>query len=106
VAEGDRAAERVDPLGRGTELPLPGEHHGRERLPLLNQLQFATVPAWRCQPGENAAVRSLGRPPRLADVESPTPRDGEVLVEVTAAGVCHSDLGDELVLAGLTPVSR
>jgi hypothetical protein len=106
VAEGDRAAERVDPLGRGTELPLPGEHHGRERLPLLNQLQFATVAGMAVSTRRALRFEAWGRPPRLADVEPPTPRDGEVLVEVTAAGVCHSDLGDELVLAGLTPVSR
>jgi alcohol dehydrogenase, propanol-preferring len=33
-----------------------------------------------------------GRPPVVAEVERPTPRDGEVLVRVDAVGLCHSDL--------------
>ena len=33
-----------------------------------------------------------GRPPALVDVERPEPRGSEVLVRVTAAGLCHSDL--------------
>ncbi|MGW0584237.1 alcohol dehydrogenase catalytic domain-containing protein, partial [Streptomyces sp. NPDC002920] len=40
------------------------------------------------------AVRLLdwGREPVLGEVERPVPREGEVLVEVEAAGLCHSDL--------------
>jgi propanol-preferring alcohol dehydrogenase len=33
-----------------------------------------------------------GRPPVLDEVDRPVPRDGEVLVRVDAAGLCHSDL--------------
>lgn len=33
-----------------------------------------------------------GLPPVLTDVERPAPRDGEVLLRVEAAGLCHSDL--------------
>ncbi|TMR94064.1 NAD(P)-dependent alcohol dehydrogenase [Nonomuraea basaltis] len=33
-----------------------------------------------------------GLPPVLTDVDRPTPRDGEVLLRVEAAGLCHSDL--------------
>lgn len=40
------------------------------------------------------ALRLLdpGRPPALVEVDRPVPRGGEVLVRVTAAGLCHSDL--------------
>jgi propanol-preferring alcohol dehydrogenase len=33
-----------------------------------------------------------GRPPTLVEVDRPVPRGGEVLIRVTAAGLCHSDL--------------
>ncbi|GAA4174388.1 zinc-binding dehydrogenase [Gryllotalpicola koreensis] len=38
-----------------------------------------------------AVLRSPGTPPRLEDVELAEPRDGEILVRIEAAGVCHSD---------------
>ncbi|GAA4691705.1 NAD(P)-dependent alcohol dehydrogenase [Phytohabitans rumicis] len=40
------------------------------------------------------ALRLLepGRPPALVEVDRPVPRGTEVLVRVTAAGLCHSDL--------------
>jgi propanol-preferring alcohol dehydrogenase len=34
---------------------------------------------------------AIGRPPEIREVPTPEPRPGEVLVKVTAAGVCHSD---------------
>lgn len=33
----------------------------------------------------------IGKPPQLVEVEKPTPGPGQVLLKVTAAGVCHSD---------------
>jgi alcohol dehydrogenase, propanol-preferring len=44
-----------------------------------------------------AAMRALrlldwGRPPVFSEVERPVPSGGEVLVQVEAAGLCHSDL--------------
>lgn len=36
-------------------------------------------------------LRSADRPAQVEDVELSAPRDGEVLVRVEAAGVCHSD---------------
>ncbi|MGE9806960.1 MULTISPECIES: NAD(P)-dependent alcohol dehydrogenase [unclassified Janibacter] len=33
----------------------------------------------------------IGRPPRVVDVEKPTPGPGEVLLRITASGACHSD---------------
>ncbi|MDV3220398.1 NAD(P)-dependent alcohol dehydrogenase [Intrasporangium sp.] len=33
----------------------------------------------------------IGQPPRIMEVEKPTPGPGEVLLKVTAAGACHSD---------------
>lgn len=33
----------------------------------------------------------IGQPPRIQEVEKPTPGPGEVLLRVTAAGACHSD---------------
>jgi Zn-dependent alcohol dehydrogenase len=38
-----------------------------------------------------AVLRSPGTPPRLEEVELGDPRDGEILVRIEAAGVCHSD---------------
>ncbi|MFL6684074.1 alcohol dehydrogenase catalytic domain-containing protein, partial [Paraburkholderia graminis] len=35
--------------------------------------------------------REIGRGPEVVDVPTPSPRPGEVLVEVTAAGLCSSD---------------
>lgn len=39
-----------------------------------------------------AVLREPGRPVAVEDVELDPPRDGEVLVRVAAAGVCHSDV--------------
>lgn len=39
-----------------------------------------------------AVLREIGAPLRLEEVELDEPRDGEVLVRIEAAGVCHSDL--------------
>lgn len=39
-----------------------------------------------------AVVRSFGKPLAIEDVPIPTPGPGEVLVKVTACGVCHTDL--------------
>ncbi|WP_138419100.1 zinc-binding dehydrogenase [Sinomonas gamaensis] len=36
-------------------------------------------------------LRSPGEPPQLEDVELSSPRAGELLVRIEAAGVCHSD---------------
>jgi propanol-preferring alcohol dehydrogenase len=33
----------------------------------------------------------IGQPPRVMEVEKPTPGPGQVLLQVTAAGACHSD---------------
>jgi propanol-preferring alcohol dehydrogenase len=35
--------------------------------------------------------RRIGAQPEVVDVPEPTPGPGEVLLEVTAAGICHSD---------------
>lgn len=43
-----------------------------------------TMPAWR--------LTAYGAPVELQEVPVPTPGDGEVLLEVTAAGLCHSDV--------------
>jgi len=34
--------------------------------------------------------RQVGRPPEVADVPQPEPGPGQVLLKVTAAGLCHS----------------
>ncbi|MEY9215024.1 NAD(P)-dependent alcohol dehydrogenase [Thermobifida halotolerans] len=34
----------------------------------------------------------VGQPPRVVDVDVPEPGPGQILLRVTAAGVCHSDL--------------
>ncbi|RNL85487.1 NAD(P)-dependent alcohol dehydrogenase [Halostreptopolyspora alba] len=36
--------------------------------------------------------REVGAPPRVVDVAVPEPGPGQILLRVTAAGVCHSDL--------------
>jgi len=47
-------------------------------------------------------MRALRLPgPELTEVDRPVPRGGEVLVRVTAAGLCHSDL--HVIDAGLFP---
>lgn len=35
---------------------------------------------------------TIGSPPEIVDIEKPSPRPGEVLLQVTAAGLCHSDI--------------
>jgi alcohol dehydrogenase, propanol-preferring len=35
--------------------------------------------------------REIGRGPEVVDIPTPSPRPGEVLLQVTAAGLCHSD---------------
>ena len=35
--------------------------------------------------------RRIGAEPELVDIPSPVPGPGQVLLQVTAAGVCHSD---------------
>jgi alcohol dehydrogenase, propanol-preferring len=35
--------------------------------------------------------RSIGGRPELVDIDEPTPGPGQVLLEITAAGACHSD---------------
>src|ERR1700757_810004 len=35
----------------------------------------------------------VGEPLRLADIPSPAPGAGQVVVDVKAAGLCHSDVG-------------
>ena len=35
--------------------------------------------------------RTIGAAPEVVDIEKPTPGPGQVLLEVTAAGICHSD---------------
>ncbi|HEX7744327.1 MAG TPA: alcohol dehydrogenase catalytic domain-containing protein, partial [Micromonosporaceae bacterium] len=37
-------------------------------------------------------ARAVGEPPRVEEVDLPTPGPGEVRVDIRAAGVCHSDL--------------
>ena len=39
-----------------------------------------------------ALYKTPAQPLELAEVPTPTPGEGEVLVKVAAAGVCHSDL--------------
>ena len=39
-----------------------------------------------------AVLPDFGQPLSLEDVPVPEPREGEVLVQVEACGVCHSDL--------------
>lgn len=39
-----------------------------------------------------AVVRELGRPLAIEEADIPTPADGEIVVNIQAAGVCHSDL--------------
>ena len=34
---------------------------------------------------------AIGMPPKIREVPTPQPGPGEVLLKVTAAGVCHSD---------------
>jgi propanol-preferring alcohol dehydrogenase len=36
--------------------------------------------------------RTIGQPPELVEIDKPQPGPGQVLLEVKAAGVCHSDL--------------
>jgi propanol-preferring alcohol dehydrogenase len=48
----------------------------------------------------------VGQPPRVMEVEKPTPGPGQVLLKVTAAGACHSDefvmsLPEEAYIYGL-----
>jgi Zn-dependent alcohol dehydrogenase len=38
-----------------------------------------------------AVLRAPGRPPAIEQVELAAPRDGEIVVRIEAAGVCHSD---------------
>jgi propanol-preferring alcohol dehydrogenase len=35
--------------------------------------------------------RTIGAPPEVVEVEKPVPGPGQVLLDVTAAGICHSD---------------
>lgn len=47
---------------------------------------------------------TVGEPPRIVEVPKPTPGPGQVLLKVTAAGVCHSDefimsLPEEIVMS-------
>jgi D-arabinose 1-dehydrogenase-like Zn-dependent alcohol dehydrogenase len=55
------------------------------------------------------AVRYHGprRPLTLEEVPSPSPGPGEVLVRVTAAGICHTDLhfGSGLLDLGVAPLT-
>src|SRR5579859_4722216 len=37
-------------------------------------------------------LRSVGKPLRLAEIPDPTPRHGEILIEVGACAVCRTDL--------------
>lgn len=39
-----------------------------------------------------AVVRNFGEPLTIEEVETPRPQRGEILVEVAASGVCHTDL--------------
>ncbi len=39
-----------------------------------------------------AVLRKIGTPLVIEDLALPVPRPGEVLIKVTACGVCHSDL--------------
>jgi propanol-preferring alcohol dehydrogenase len=53
-----------------------------------------------------AVLRELKTPLKIEDVERPKPGEGEVLIQVEACGVCHSDLhvadGDWKQFAGIT----
>ena len=59
---------------------------------------------------------AIGAPPEIREVPMPTPGSGEVLLRMTAAGVCHSgparqynarSTGDAVVRASrLEPVAR
>lgn len=47
---------------------------------------------------------TVGEPPRIVEVAKPTPGPGQVLLKITAAGVCHSDefimsLPEEIVMS-------
>ncbi|HEX6166990.1 MAG TPA: alcohol dehydrogenase catalytic domain-containing protein [Acidimicrobiales bacterium] len=53
----------------------------------------ATMSAYR--------IVAWGRPPQLTEVPVPEPGAGEVLVEVAANGLCHSDLGMGHIPAGM-----
>jgi propanol-preferring alcohol dehydrogenase len=53
---------------------------------------------------ETLGVVGEGRPPlRFAEVPEPEARDGEVLIRVTACGVCHTELDE---IEGRTPPPR
>ena len=47
-----------------------------------------------------AVMYELGAPLQVEDVELEGPKEGEVLVKVAAAGICHSDLS---VIEGVIP---
>src|ERR1700755_2940743 len=47
-----------------------------------------------------AVARKAGEPLSLETVELAGPRDGEVLVEIKATGICHTD---EFTLSGADP---
>ena len=47
-----------------------------------------------------AVLYQLGEPLQVEEVELQAPKEGEVLVKVAGAGVCHSDLS---VIDGVIP---
>ena len=47
-----------------------------------------------------AVLYQLGEPLEIEEVELQAPKDGEVLVKVAGAGVCHSDIS---VIDGVIP---
>ena len=47
-----------------------------------------------------AIFKKKGEPLVFEDVETPQPKEGEVLVKTLATGVCHSDLVVQMGLMG------
>jgi S-(hydroxymethyl)glutathione dehydrogenase/alcohol dehydrogenase len=83
--------------------------HERPGAPLLLQsahadlgaLRFAHIAALRIVMDVRAAVAfAPGKPLEVADVKLDGPRAGEVLVEIKATGICHTD---EFTLSGADP---
>lgn len=53
----------------------------------------------------SAVVPAVGARPRLIEVQPPPSGDGEVVIEVAASGICHTDLRrDGLVTGATAPV--
>src|SRR5262249_22978104 len=79
---------------------LPPASFGRQRAPIGRSFPRISPAMERAMQVRAAVAHGAGKPLSIETVELDGPKAGEVLVEIKATGICHTD---EFTLSGADP---